>query len=160
MAEFKKISDVDIVTSLSEEDNVVIIGSNGEIKQTASSNLGMDITKTEIVEAPEENDTLVLVSNGMVKQVSAASFAAASGGGVNPVYLVTENTSDSSIERFTQLDGSAVPDNLYDLFLAGTPIFKNCRSGSVMSYNSWTLCVAAKESQLQFGNGDYIDLSR
>lgn len=39
MAEFKKISDVDVVTELTENDNVLVIGSDGALKQTASSNV-------------------------------------------------------------------------------------------------------------------------
>lgn len=156
MNEFKKISDVDVINSLTDNDNVVIIGSDGVIRQTSSSNLGMDITKTEvidertdddkfvvvsggkvkqmsvenfdivnseIVEAPEEDDTLVLVSNGEVKQVSAATFAAASGGGgVEPILVVPSSTGgDYWMCKFD--DGSDLTPNLYDLFIAGTPIF-------------------------------------
>lgn len=89
MAEFKKIADVDVINTLNDDDNVVIIGSDGALKQTSSSNLGMDITKTEVVEAPAENDTLVVVSEGVVKQVPAASFAAG-----KPIRLRTNSDSD------------------------------------------------------------------
>ena len=160
MAEFKKISEVDVLTTLVDGDNVLIVDSNGELKQTAFSNLGTDITKAEIVDVPTENDTLVLVSDGTVKQVSAATFAAASsGGGVEPIHLFTASTSGPSISGFTMLDGSDVPSNLYDLFLAGTPIFKNCQVSNYMSDTSWTLCVSATQSELKFGNGDTISLS-
>lgn len=74
MAEFKKISDVDVINTLTDNDNVVIVGADGVLKQTSSGNLGMDITKTEVVEAPEETDNLVLVSNGAVKQIPAANL--------------------------------------------------------------------------------------
>lgn len=160
MTEFKKISDVDVIDTLTDSDHVVIIDSDGALKQTASSNLGMDITKTEVVEAPAENDTLVLVSDGTVKQVSAATFAAASGGGgVEPIHLFTLSTNDPDISEFTLLDGSEVPSNLYDLFLAGTPIFKNCQVGAGMSSTSWAMCVCATQSLLTFADGDTILLS-
>jgi hypothetical protein len=159
MAEFKKISDVDVIEELTENDNVLVIGSDGALRQTSSANLGMDITKTEVVEAPEETDNLVLVSNGIVKQIPAVTFAAASGGGgVEPIYLFTTSTDGSGISGFTLLDGSDVPNNLYDLFLAGTPIFKNCQVYNEMSDTSWTLCVSAAPCELTFGNNDKINL--
>lgn len=39
MAEFKKISDVDVVTELTENDNILVVGSDGALKQTASANI-------------------------------------------------------------------------------------------------------------------------
>ena len=125
MAEFKKISDVDVINTLTDNDNVVVIGSDGALKQTSSGNLGMDITKTEVVEAPAEEDNLVLVSNGTVKQVSAAAFAAASGGGNEPIYLIPTGGTPYSYNanNYVTADGSAVPENLYELWLAGTPVF-------------------------------------
>lgn len=39
MAEFKKISEVDVVTELTENDNILVVGSDGALKQTASSNV-------------------------------------------------------------------------------------------------------------------------
>lgn len=80
------------------------------------------ISETEIVEAPEENDTLVLVSDGVVKQVSAAAFAASAGGGAEPIHLIPRNTNSYSSNSFVLEDGSDIPSNLYDLYLAGTPI--------------------------------------
>ena len=137
MADFKKISDTEVVDALTDMDNVVVIGSDGVLKQTSSSNLGMDITKTEVVEAPAENDTLVLVSEGAVKQVSAAAFAAAVGGGAEPIRLITSVTADSASDgQCTLEDGSSVPSDLYDLFLAGTPIY-------LQYNNAWSLCILA-----------------
>ena len=156
MAEFKKISDVDVINTLTDNDNVVIVGADGVLKQTSSGNLGMDITKTEVVEAPEEADNLVLVSNGAVKQIPAATFAAASGGGNEPIYLVTASTSDPDLSGYTLLDGSTPPTNLYDLFLAGTPIFKVRQVGSNMSTESWAMCIGATASQLDFADSKTI----
>ena len=39
MAEFKKISDVDVINTLTDNDNVLIVGADGALKQTASSNV-------------------------------------------------------------------------------------------------------------------------
>ena len=39
MAEFKKISDVDVIDALTESDNILIVGSDGALKQTSSANI-------------------------------------------------------------------------------------------------------------------------
>lgn len=39
MAEFKRISDVDMIDELTETDNILVVGSDGALKQTASSNV-------------------------------------------------------------------------------------------------------------------------
>lgn len=39
MAEFKKIADVDVINTLNDDDNVVVIGSDGALKQTSSKNI-------------------------------------------------------------------------------------------------------------------------
>ena len=39
MAEFKKISDVDVLDELTENDNVLIVDANGALKQIASTNI-------------------------------------------------------------------------------------------------------------------------
>lgn len=39
MAEFKKISEVDVVTELTENDNILVVGSDGALKQTPSGNI-------------------------------------------------------------------------------------------------------------------------
>lgn len=39
MAEFKKISEVDVVTELTENDNILVVGSDGALKQTSSANI-------------------------------------------------------------------------------------------------------------------------
>lgn len=145
MTEFKKISDVDVIDTLTDSDNVVIIDSDGALKQTSSGNLGMDITKTEVVEAPEETDNLVLVSNGTVKQVSAATFAAASGGGVEPIYLVPKSTG-GSYGSCTLDDGSDLPANLYDLFIAGTPILVAESGSGAINKSKRFLVIAASTS--------------
>ena len=51
MAEFKKISDVEIVEKLTEEDNILIIGADGALKQTTATNVGGG--KTLFIFAPE-----------------------------------------------------------------------------------------------------------
>lgn len=97
------------------------------------------ISDTEVVEAPAENDNLVLISNGEVKQVSAAAFAAAAGGGgAEAIRLITSVTmyTELSGSDCTLEDGSAVPSDLYDLFLVGTPILLYCR-------DMWSICVSA-----------------
>lgn len=126
MAEFKKIADVDVINTLNDDDNVVIIGSDGALKQTSSSNLGMDITKTEVVEAPAENDTLVVVSEGVVKQVPAASFAA-----VKPIRLFTDVSNQTlySGDVTTEDDTIVTSDiglQLAEQFANGTPIILFC----------------------------------
>lgn len=122
MAEFKKIANVDVINTLTDDDNVVIIGSDGVLKQTSSSNLGMDITKTEVVEAPAENDTLVVVSNGTVKQIPAASFAAG-----KPIRLFTDtNNQDLYLGDVTTEDDTVVTSDmglqLIEQFANGTSI--------------------------------------
>lgn len=122
MAKFKKIADVDVINTLNDDDNVVIIGSDGALKQTSSSNLGMDITKTEVVEAPAENDTLVVVSEGAVKQVPAASFVAG-----KPVRLFTDVSNQTLYSGdVTTEDGTIVTNDiglqLAEQFANGTPI--------------------------------------
>ena len=39
MAEFKKISNVDVIDALTDNDNVLVVGSDGALKQTSSSNI-------------------------------------------------------------------------------------------------------------------------
>lgn len=122
MAEFKKIADVDVINTLNDDDNVVIIGSDGALKQTSSSNLGMDITKTEVVEAPAENDTLIVVSEGVVKQVPAVSFAA-----VKPIRLFTDVSNQTLyLGDVTTEDGTTVTSDmgsqLAEQFANGNPI--------------------------------------
>lgn len=115
MAEFKKISDVDVINALTDNDNVVIVGADGVLKQTPSGNLGMDITKTEVVEAPEETDNLVLVSNGAVKQIPAANV-----GSKGYIAVLTEDDLNNPIVEFT--DGPTISENydeLYDVLCAG-----------------------------------------
>lgn len=114
MAEFKKISDVDVINTLSDNDNVVIIGSDGAIKQTSSSNLGMDITKTEVVEEMAEDDKVVLVSNGEVKQVPVSKV-----GGSGYVVTLTENDLNNPVVDFDGFVISENYDELYKVLCAG-----------------------------------------
>jgi hypothetical protein len=62
----------------------------------------------------------------VVKQVSAASFAAASGGGGSTICIVIDSIPESNgmVDATTcnLLDGSPVPDDLYNLYLNGTNI--------------------------------------
>lgn len=95
------------------------------------------ISDTEVVEAPGENDNLVLISNGEVKQVSAASFAAAAGGSgaSEPIRLINNTTFTNFYDdQCTLEDGSQVPRNLYELYLAGTPILLSFQG-------SWMQCL-------------------
>lgn len=39
MAEFKQISNVDVIDALTDNDNVLVVGSDGALKQTSSSNI-------------------------------------------------------------------------------------------------------------------------
>lgn len=91
---------------------------------TTSIAVGPDLASTEVIEAPAENDNLLIVSEGAVKQVPAANFAASSGGGVEPIYVVYVSTMnfEGDYVHCTMEDGSALPTNLYDLYKAGTPI--------------------------------------
>lgn len=109
------------------------------------------ISETEIVEAPEENDTLVLISDGAVKQVSAAAFAAsAGGGGAEPIRLINSSTDGYYSSNYTLEDGSPIPSNLYDLYLAGTPIMLTyCRDSY---HRDWFTVIGA---QLIGGSGQY-----
>lgn len=122
MAEFKKISDVDVINTLSDNDNVVIIGSDGAIKQTSSSNLGMDITKTEVVEEMAEDDKVVLVSNGEVKQVPVSKVG---GSGLvitleNPnygdgEYIIAQNNYDEFYDAL--IKGACVTIETQEVYL-------------------------------------------
>jgi hypothetical protein len=115
MAEFKQISNVDVINELTESDNVLVVGSDGALKQTSSGNLGMDITKTEVVEAPAEEDNLVLVSNGTVKQVPVSNF-----GSKGYIAVLTED--DLNNPAVDYADGpviSANYDELYEVLCAG-----------------------------------------
>jgi hypothetical protein len=135
MANLKPIADVEVLESLTDGDKVVVIGSDGILKQTASSNLGMDITKTETIEEPSVEDTLVVISDGNVKQLPASTFASLCGAA--PIVVISSSTNSNLYDYDCMLaDGSELPSNLYDLFIAGTPI--------VLVYNSVALsCVCA-----------------
>jgi hypothetical protein len=111
------------------------------------------ISETEVVEAPEENDTLLLISNGEVKQVSAAAFAAAAGGGgAEPIRLINTNTSGYYGNNYTLEDGSPIPSNLYDLYLAGTPILiASCED---LYHRCWFTVIGAR---LWAGSGESYD---
>jgi hypothetical protein len=52
MAEFKKISDVDVVTELAENDNILVVGSDGALKQTASSNVKGSTSWNDLTDKP------------------------------------------------------------------------------------------------------------
>lgn len=60
MAEFKKISDVDVVNALTDSDNVLVIGSDGALKQTASSNIKGSASWNDLTDRPfyEETETI------------------------------------------------------------------------------------------------------
>ena len=108
------------------------------------------ISDTEVVEAPSENDTLVIVSNGEVKQVSAATFAAASsGGGVEPISLITSATGEYlSTSNTTLYDGSEITKNVFDAFITGTPVYLNYNTDNTARV---ALCTGACE----YSNYDY-----
>ena len=105
------------------------------------------LSETEIVEAPGENDTIVLVSDGEVKRVSAAAFAAAAGGGgggAEPIRLINKSTGSYYETDYTLDDGSAIPSNLYDLYLAGVPILI-CDCYCEAEKNLWYTVIGAQK---------------
>lgn len=106
-------------------------------------------SETEVVEAPGENDTLVLISDGEVKRVSAAAFAASAGGGVEPIRLYNKTTSGLYAENYMLEDGSPVPENLYELYLAGNPILIADPNTEDFDHAWWYSVVSAGVS---FGN--------
>lgn len=130
MANLKPIADVEVLESLTDDDKVVVIGSDGILKQTASSNLGMDITKTETIEEPSVEDTLVVISDGNVKQLPASTFASLCG--ASPIVLISSSTNDTLYDYSCTLeDGSDLPSNLHTLFMSGSPI--------ILVYNNFAL---------------------
>lgn len=161
MADFKKLSDVETIFERGDDDSVLVV-SNGDIKQMSVSKLASmdDLVTVEAVDAPGEDDSILLVSDGTVKQVSAAEFAAASGGSTAPIYLYAKGTGASSFDLvsnfqvaysgilyengvFEGIDFEEVPLNLYELFLAGTPIFVHHCNSSEVNTNMWFKILAA-----------------
>jgi hypothetical protein len=67
MAEFKKISDVDVVTDLTENDNVLVIGSDGALKQTASSNVKGSTSWNDLTDKPFGEAVQRIVFNGNIE---------------------------------------------------------------------------------------------
>ena len=55
MAEFKKISDVDVIDALTESDNILIVGSDGALKQTSSANIKGGGTVGYVLKLTEDN---------------------------------------------------------------------------------------------------------
>lgn len=63
MAEFKKISDVDVINTLTENDNVLIVGDDGALKQTSSDNMGGRGLIVKPVICDEGNDGDLVAEN-------------------------------------------------------------------------------------------------
>lgn len=61
MAEFKKISDVEVVEKLTNEDSVLIVDADGAVKQTPAANVGGG--KTLVIVAPGFEQSKSMSSN-------------------------------------------------------------------------------------------------
>ena len=97
MAEFKKISDVDVLTDLTENDNVLVIGSDGALKQTASSNVKGSTSWNDLTDKPfgEEPD-------GIIKKIDEKYLPDMnSSGSCGIEYWTGEVTWDSESNMFT-----------------------------------------------------------
>jgi hypothetical protein len=58
MAEFKKISDVDVVEKLTNEDSVLIVDAGGALKQTPAANVGGGKTLTIVAPGFEQSKSM------------------------------------------------------------------------------------------------------
>ena len=66
MAEFKQISNVDVIDALTDNDNVLVIGADGALKQTSSGNFGgkgLVITLENPNYGEGEYDTIIAQNN-------------------------------------------------------------------------------------------------
>lgn len=163
MANFKRLSEVEFIPTYSDDDAVLLV-SNDDVKQVPASEFASfdKLAEVETVDAPGVDDALLLVSDGAVKQMSAAEFAAACGGSsITPIYLYCKETKMSgdlsdyyvSYSGVLDVDGNfnpndyeEVPTNLYEMFLAGTPIFLEYKPIGGNPKREWTKIIGATSS--------------
>lgn len=82
MAEFKKISDVEVLEALTDSDNVLVVGSDGALKQTASSNVKGSTSWNDLTDKPFGEE------DGVVKKVDEKYI---------PYVVITQNIDDNTI---------------------------------------------------------------
>lgn len=82
MTEFKKISDVEVLETLTDSDNVLVVGLDGALKQTASSNVKGSTSWNDLTDKPFGEE------DGAIKKIDEKYI---------PYVVITQNFDDNTM---------------------------------------------------------------